>query len=202
MTDQPTCIQMMRRASWICWLNRNSTDSFLPKKPLWPVSLITHCCRRDWSELVTTAGSDVHFSELQTNGRSGVQKLSANLHVTHPPVRTMWQSSQRPVDNWQLTNLLWSTPEQEEQVNMTVSGCCRKPSMLTKRNPQPTTQFYTFLPLSSPQYSTHSSHTLLKLSLLAHLILTSRLKFSDRSFLNAAPSLWNKLLITLRSLST
>ena len=32
--------------------------------------------------------------------------------------------------------------------------------------------------------------------------LTSRLKFSDRSFRNAAPSLWNKLPITLRSLFT
>ena len=31
--------------------------------------------------------------------------------------------------------------------------------------PQTITQFYTFLPLSSPQYSTHSIHTLLKLSL-------------------------------------
>ena len=37
---------------------------------------------------------------------------------------------------------------------------------------------------------------------LAHRKLTSRLKFSDRSFCNAAPSLWNKLPTTLRSLST
>ena len=37
---------------------------------------------------------------------------------------------------------------------------------------------------------------------LAHPKLTSRLKFSDRSFRNAAPSLWNKLPTTLHFLST
>ena len=37
---------------------------------------------------------------------------------------------------------------------------------------------------------------------LAHPKLTSRLKFFDRSFRNAAPSLWNKLPTILRSFST
>ena len=49
-----------------------------------------------------------------------------------------------------------------------------------------------------PTHPTRSSNCLC----LAHPKLTSRLKFSDRSFRNAAPSLWNKLSITLRSLST
>ena len=37
---------------------------------------------------------------------------------------------------------------------------------------------------------------------LAHPKLTSRLESSDRSFCNAAPSPWNKLPTTLRSLAT
>ena len=49
-----------------------------------------------------------------------------------------------------------------------------------------------------PTYPTHSSNCVC----LAHPKLTSRLKFSDRSFRNAAHTLWNKLSTTLRSLST
>ena len=49
-----------------------------------------------------------------------------------------------------------------------------------------------------PTRPTRSSNCLC----LAHPKLTSRLKFFDRSFRNAAPSLWNKLPTTLRSLST
>ena len=46
-----------------------------------------------------------------------------------------------------------------------------------------------------PTRPTHSSNCLC----LAHPKLTSRLKFSDRYFRNAAPSLWNKLPTTLCS---
>ena len=66
---------------------------------------------------------------------------------------------------------------------------------------QPITQCYTILPLSSPQYSTTRPTRSSNCLCLAHPKLTSRLKFFDRSFHNAAPCLWNKLPTTLRSLS-
>ena len=49
-----------------------------------------------------------------------------------------------------------------------------------------------------PTHPTRSSNCLCQ----AHPKLTSRLKFSNRSFHNAAPSFWNKLPTTIRSLST
>ena len=61
------------------------------------------------------------------------------------------------------------------------------------------THFYLYRLLNTqPTRPTCSSNCLS----LVHPKLTFRLKFSDRSFRNAAPSLWNKLPTTLHSLFT